>query len=421
MVVTSLPEDQTAFQNFFNPLENIEIVGVAYNARAALRQLQDVQADVLLIDVMLPGFRSIDVISNVAATQPVVKILALSPGDPPHDRIILALQAGALGYVCWDEAPAEVTAAIHTVCQGEYYLPLNTTYEVLQAAASELLVFEKEKRGQLVQAILGLIPITGLIAAMTGFLWREYWGQIGVRVVDLGVDASTRVTEFMLTFFVIFGILGPMLFVESWVDMMRSWANRQSDLKSSLTKVRRIRLGPFAIGRFLSRPRVQQFGLALLILAITIPLDITGGRMLTILIGTIVVLVVLANVLGLENQLPDALKLPKHAVANALILDGVLFLILMIVLSAEVFLVGPNLFPDGLHGFLAPKVLDLSAKPVMIYDLNEKYEPLGALYLGGNADLYVLYDPCKKTVRMIPVGSSRVEYIPEVQCPKLPQ
>jgi hypothetical protein len=53
----------------------------------------------------------------------------------------------------------------------------------------------------------------------------------------------------------------------------------------------------------------------------------------------------------------------------------------------------------------------------MLYDLDENLEPLGALYLGGNADLYVLYDPCAETVRMVPVGSSRVELVDQVNCP----
>jgi hypothetical protein len=43
--------------------------------------------------------------------------------------------------------------------------------------------------------------------------------------------------------------------------------------------------------------------------------------------------------------------------------------------------------------------------PVIVYDLDGNLEPLGALYLGGNADLYVLYDPCAETVRFVPVGS----------------
>jgi len=63
---------------------------------------------------------------------------------------------------------------------------------------------------------------------------------------------------------------------------------------------------------------------------------------------------------------------------------------------------------------LAPKILGFKAIPVMLYDLDEHLEPLGALYLGGNADLYVLYDPCVETVRLVPVGSSRVELIDQV-------
>ena len=52
----------------------------------------------------------------------------------------------------------------------------------------------------------------------------------------------------------------------------------------------------------------------------------------------------------------------------------------------------------------------------MLYDLDEKHEPLGQLALGGNADLYELYDPCAETVRLVPVGASRVELIDRVDC-----
>ena len=61
-------------------------------------------------------------------------------------------------------------------------------------------------------------------------------------------------------------------------------------------------------------------------------------------------------------------------------------------------------------------MLGLSARPVIVYDLDERHEPLGALYLGGNAELYVLYDPCVETVRFVPVGSSRVELVDQVTC-----
>jgi hypothetical protein len=53
---------------------------------------------------------------------------------------------------------------------------------------------------------------------------------------------------------------------------------------------------------------------------------------------------------------------------------------------------------------------------MMLYDLDGNFPPLGALYLGGNADLYVLYDPCTERVRLVPVGSSRVEMVDEIRC-----
>lgn len=91
--------------------------------------------------------------------------------------------------------------------------------------------------------------------------------------------------------------------------------------------------------------------------------------------------------------------------------------VFLFVIGTEVWIMGPDLRTDGLHGFLAPEALGFSARPVTLYDLDGNLEPLGALYLGGNADLYVLYDPCAETVRLVPVGSSRVELVSEVTCP----
>ena len=415
MVVASV-EGKELVQNVLSNLEGIEIVGVAYNKRAAIRQLKSIQADVLLIDLMLLGLRSIDVISYVSGTQPDVKILALTPEDIQHDHIILAIQAGVLGYITRDSEPTEILSAIDQVFQGKYYLPLEATHEVLVEAAPDLITSAKEKRAQLSQFVLGLIPVAGLISALTGFLWREYWGQIGVRVVDLGVDATTRVTEFLISFFWLLGIFGPLLFIDSWIMAIGLFLNEQPQQKIIFTKAKKFKLGRLLIGRLLFRLWIERVILALVVLSITLSITIAGAVLLLFLIGAVTALILLAHIFGLKDELPLFLKLTESKAGYGLLSIGVLFLILILMLSAEVFFRGPDLRTDGLHGFLAPRLLDLSARPAMFYDLDEKHKPLGALYLGGNADLYVLYDPCKKTVRFIPVGSSRVELIDEVQC-----
>ena len=100
-------------------VHGIEVVGVAHDGRTTLAETESLQPDVLLVDLMLPGYRSIDLIRHVVRTQPQVRILAMSPDDPPHDRIMLAAEAGALGFVARDAPSSEYQAAIEQVLQGQ--------------------------------------------------------------------------------------------------------------------------------------------------------------------------------------------------------------------------------------------------------------------------------------------------------------
>ncbi len=83
---------------------------------------------------------------------------------------------------------------------------------MLQDAAPELAVSAKERRDRLGNVLLGLITLTTLVAAITAFLWREYWGKIGVRVVDLGVDPTSRMIEVVVTLLMLLGLFGPLFF-----------------------------------------------------------------------------------------------------------------------------------------------------------------------------------------------------------------
>jgi DNA-binding NarL/FixJ family response regulator len=417
LVVDADPGEGGALSAHMDEVEGIEVVGVAHNRRAAISQPETTQPDVLLVDLMLPGYRSIDVIGQVAGTQPQVRTLALSPGDPPHGRIILAVQAGALGFVTRDAASSEFEAAIDQVHRGEPWLPLHDTYEVLQDVAPELGVSAQERQSRLTGVLLGLIPLSGLVAAMTAFLWRDYWGKIGVRVVDLGVDPTTRGTNVLITILLLLGAFGPLLFVDTWVQALGDWVATKPGLANALAKGRNLHLGRLRVGRILFNGLVAWVSMALLVLFITLLLAQYAELIVILFVGPAVAIILLANALNLDDLLPMALHLRHLGTGRVLVTVGAFLLIFLVALSAEVMVEGPDLRTDGMHGSLAPKALGLYARPMMIFDLDEKEEPLGALYLGGNADLYVLYDPCVETVRFVPVGSSRVMFIDEVTCP----
>ncbi len=124
LVVDASPKKAGAMPERAGEVQGVEVVGVAHNRNTALAQIEDLQPDVLVVDLMLPGMRSIDLVRQVADDQPQVRILAVTPDDPPHDRIMLAAEAGALGFISRHAPSSEYSAAIERVHGGEPWLPL---------------------------------------------------------------------------------------------------------------------------------------------------------------------------------------------------------------------------------------------------------------------------------------------------------
>ena len=222
--------------------------------------------------------------------------------------------------------------------------------------------------------------------------------------------------DVIVVFVLIIGIFGPLLFVRPWVKALGEWVADQPRLAQAVDKVRSLHLGKLPVGKLIINYWVAWVLGLLLVLAIMLLLTRLMPLLVVLFFGPGVAVVLVANVLELDDELPDLLHLPHLDTWRVLGFLGLILIVFLLALGAEVLIVGPDLRADGLHGILAPKVLGFRASPVMLYDLDEQHEPLGALYLGGNADLYVLYDPCAEIVRLVPVGASRVELIERVDC-----
>ena len=139
---------------------------------------------------------------------------------------------------------------------------------------------------------------------------------------------------------------------------------------------------------------------------------------LVVVVGPVVTLSIFAKVLGANSAIPKFVRIegvgPGVAVVGAMLALVAFFG----VLSYEVFIVGPDLRSDGEHGWLSPRVLGLNAQPVTVFNVDTE-EVEEYLYLGGNADLYVLVDPCDDDrVDLLPVGSHHLSVIDEVTCPE---
>jgi len=231
-------------------------------------------------------------------------------------------------------------------------------------------------------------------------MWRGYLGPIGVRPVDLAVDPSTRVIDALEVILGLIGVVGPLLFVGTWLNLLEEHAADRPPL-----------------ARLLERRRLAGLILSVAVLAIGVALVIYARFLVTIFVGPLVVILILARALDLEDGIVPALRITGISPHRAFTYGVAAIVAFLAALSYEVFIVGPDFGPDGVNGVLAPRVLGFTAQPVRVFDVDGDGEPGEALYLGGNADLYVLVDPCSNDlVEYVSVGSTRLEIIDQVTC-----
>ncbi|HYV91859.1 MAG TPA: response regulator transcription factor [Chitinophagales bacterium] len=114
-----------------NDIESFVLVGQAGNGAQLLELLKTTEADVVLMDVYMPGMDGIEATHKVKSKYPNVKILALSMvEDAKH--ISDMLKAGALGYLLKSTGKQELIEAIKTVYAGERYLNQEVSMKLVE-------------------------------------------------------------------------------------------------------------------------------------------------------------------------------------------------------------------------------------------------------------------------------------------------
>ena len=110
---------------------NIDVAGEAENGKDAIRQVEKLQPDVILMDLQMPEMDGIEAIGHITASRPNARILVLT-SFATDDKVFPAIKAGALGYLLKDSSPEELIQAIQQVYRGESSLHPTIARKVLQ-------------------------------------------------------------------------------------------------------------------------------------------------------------------------------------------------------------------------------------------------------------------------------------------------
>lgn len=108
---------------------DIAVVGEAADADSTLELCRTVAADVLLLDVSMPGPGVLDTIRAVKGLRPHLKILVLSV-HPEEQYARRVLAAGADGYLTKNHSSRDLALAVQQVHSGQKYLTPSLAQEL---------------------------------------------------------------------------------------------------------------------------------------------------------------------------------------------------------------------------------------------------------------------------------------------------
>src|SRR5262249_55790366 len=97
---------------------DLDLVGEAADGDEIIARAHDLQPDVILMDLQMPGVNGITATQRILATSPHISILVLTMFED-DDSVFTALQAGARGYLLKGAPKVEILRALRGVSQGE--------------------------------------------------------------------------------------------------------------------------------------------------------------------------------------------------------------------------------------------------------------------------------------------------------------
>lgn len=110
---------------------DFRLVGEAATGEEAVTRARELQPDVILLDIGMPGMNGLDAARLIRAEVPATRIVVLTMYDD-EEYLQQFLQIGAAGYVMKQAADTELVSAIRTVQRGESFIHSSLTHQLIQ-------------------------------------------------------------------------------------------------------------------------------------------------------------------------------------------------------------------------------------------------------------------------------------------------
>ncbi|MCH7579729.1 MAG: response regulator transcription factor [Chloroflexi bacterium] len=157
---------------FLRVQDDIEFVGEAANGAEAVTQAVSLQADVILMDLIMPEMDGVETMRQLTAAGVESKVLVLT-SFAEDEQILAAIKAGAAGYLLKDVQPQELGNAIRSVHAGDAQLHPSVASKLMREVAAA------DSRGKDADALTAR-ELDVLKALARGMSNKEIAAELGV-------------------------------------------------------------------------------------------------------------------------------------------------------------------------------------------------------------------------------------------------
>lgn len=137
LVVDDHPLMREAIRTTVAEEADLLVIGEAADGLEGLKLARDLQPDVIIMDLLMPGMDGLEAIARIRAVDPQVKILVVTSLNN-EERVLAAIQAGALGYFPKTSSRATLLNAIRQVANGLPYLPPDIALKLMHGLRQQI-------------------------------------------------------------------------------------------------------------------------------------------------------------------------------------------------------------------------------------------------------------------------------------------
>lgn len=118
LIADDSPPFRAGLRALLKATSGVSLLGEAIDGAEVITLAEQLQPDVILMDLQMPGLNGVEATRQIVATSPHIAILVITMFDD-DDSVLAVLQAGARGYLLKGARKEEIVRAIHNVACGE--------------------------------------------------------------------------------------------------------------------------------------------------------------------------------------------------------------------------------------------------------------------------------------------------------------